>query len=188
MRYPRPSVLAEPLELKGQAGKALEALGIASFGELVEHLPHSHRDRRELRPVAELGLGEEATVGVTVRSVAVKPMRDRRRKRVEARVFDDSGPLVAVWFNQPWLARQLAEGTQVLLHGKLRRGAEFWVSEHELIGAGSDAPVHTVGLVPIHPASEGISPARLRQLLWDGYRRIFHALEPLPASLRVAEA
>ena len=46
----------------------------------------------------------------TVRSVTVRPMRNRRRKRVEARVADESGPMVAVWFNQPWLARQLGRG------------------------------------------------------------------------------
>ena len=37
-------------------------------------------------------------------------MRNRRQKRVEARVFDESGPLLAVWFNQPWVARELGEG------------------------------------------------------------------------------
>ena len=37
-------------------------------------------------------------------------MRNRRQKRVEARVFDESGPLVAVWFNQPWIARELERG------------------------------------------------------------------------------
>ena len=44
--------------------------------------------------------------------------------------------MVAVWFNQPWLARQLGEGTPLLLHGKLRNRNQFWVTEHELIGAG----------------------------------------------------
>ena len=72
-------------------------------------------------------VGEEATVAVSVRSTAVRPMRNRRQKRVEARVFDDSGPLVAVWFNQPWIARELSEGTHVLLHGKLRQRNQFWV-------------------------------------------------------------
>ena len=62
-------------------------------------------------------MGEEATVAVTVRSVSVRPMRNRRQKRVEARVMDETGPMVAVWFNQPWLARQLSEGTALLLHG-----------------------------------------------------------------------
>ena len=49
----------------------------------------------------------------------------------------------------------------MLLHGKLRQRNQFWVTEHELLGNG-EAPVHTVGLVPVHPATQGISPARLR--------------------------
>jgi ATP-dependent DNA helicase RecG len=184
--YPRPSRLAEPVTLRGAPGKALVALGIETVGDLLEHLPHSHRDRRDVRLVADLGVGEEATVAVGVRGVTVKPMRDRRRRRVEARVFDESGPLVAVWFNQPWIARQLGEGAQVLLHGKLRRRNEFWVTEHEVFGDGG-APVHTVGLVPVHPATQGITPARLRGLVWDSYPRILDVVEPLPARLRAEE-
>ncbi len=187
---PRPSRLAEPVRLRGAPGKALAALGIDTSADLIEHLPHSHRDRRDVRLVADLMVGEEATVAVAVRGVRVKPMRDRRRKRVEARVFDESGPLLAVWFNQPWLARQLGEGATVLLHGKLRRAGEFWVAEHELFGGangGGSAPVHTVGLVPVHPASEGISAARVRQLVWDAYPLIFDVVEPLPGRLRAGE-
>ena len=178
---PKPSVLAE--EVKGP--KALEKLGIHTWGDLIEHLPHAHRDRREVRPVADLAPGEEATVAVAVRGVTVKPMRDRRRKRVEARVFDDSGPMVAVWFNQPWIARQLGEGAGVVLHGKLRRRGEFWVTEHEPFG--DDLAVRSVGLVPVHPATEGISAGRLRELMWEARPRMAAAVEPLPAALRIAE-
>jgi ATP-dependent DNA helicase RecG len=183
---PHPALLAEPIEAPGSTAKGLAALGIKTHGDLIEHLPHTHRDRRDVRKIAAVGVGEEVTVAVTVRSVAVRPMRDRRRKRVEARVFDDTGPLVAVWFNQPWIARQLSEGAQVLLHGKLRRRNELWVAEHELVSQG-EAPVHTLGLVPVHPATAGISPATLRRLVWEDYGRIRHALEPLPSALRVAE-
>ncbi len=184
--YPRPSLLAEPLAATKQAARGLAALGIETRGDLIEHLPHTHRDRRDVRTVATVGVGEEATVAVTVRDVKVRPMRDRRRKRVEARVFDESGPMLAVWWNQPWLARQLGEGTALLLHGKRRKRNEFWVAEHELVGQGA-APVHTVGLVPVHPATQGLSPAALRQMLWDDYGLIRHVVEPLPASLRVSE-
>src|ERR671922_311754 len=75
--YPRPSRLTEPVSLRGGAGKALVALGIETVADLVEHLPHSHRDRRDVRLVADLGVGEEATVAVGVRRVTVKPMRAR---------------------------------------------------------------------------------------------------------------
>jgi ATP-dependent DNA helicase RecG len=177
--YPRPSVLAEPVE-------GLDALGIETWADLLEHFPHSHRDRREVRRVADLMVGEEATVAVAVRSTAVKPMRNRRQKRVEARVFDESGPLVAVWFNQPWVARQLGEGALVLLHGKLRQRNQFWVTEHELMGNGG-APVHTLGLVPVHPATQGITPQRLRELVSKARPLMLAATEPLPARLRIDE-
>ncbi len=183
---PRPSVLEQPLETTAKVAKGLAVLGIATHGDLIEHLPHSHRDRRDARTIASVGVGEEATIAVTVRSATVKPMRDRRRKRAEARVFDETGPVLAVWFNQPWVARELSEGTQVLLHGKLRRRNEFWVGEHELMGQGS-APVHTVGLVPVHPATAGLPASALRSLVWEDYALIRHAVEPLPAALRVAE-
>jgi ATP-dependent DNA helicase RecG len=178
---PTPSALAEPLS----GPKALEKLGIHTWGDLIEHLPHAHRDRREVRPVADLAPGEEATVAVAVRGVTVKPMRDRRRKRVEARVFDDSGPMMAVWFNQPWVARQLGEGAGVVLHGKLRRRGEFWVTEHEPFGDG--LAVRSMGLVPVHPATEGISAARLRDLMWEARPRMAAVVEPLPSALRIAE-
>jgi ATP-dependent DNA helicase RecG len=179
--FPKPSLLTE--DVKGP--KALEKLGIHTWGELIEHLPHAHRDRREVTPVADLSPGEEATVAVAVRGVTVRPMRDRRRKRVEARVFDDSGPMVAVWFNQPWIARQLGEGAGVVLHGKLRRRGEFWVTEHEPFGDG--LAVRSVGLVPVHPATEGISAAKLRELMWDARPLMAAVVEPLPARLRVEE-
>jgi ATP-dependent DNA helicase RecG len=177
--YPRPEMLAEPV-------KGLDALGIETLGDLIEHFPHSHRDRREVRQVADLMVGEEATVAVAVKSTAVKPMRNRRQKRVEARVFDETGPLVAVWFNQPWVARQLGEGAMVLLHGKLRKRNQFWVTEHELLGNGS-APVHTVGLVPVHPATQGVTPQRLRELVNRVRPLMLAAAEPLPARLRIEE-
>jgi ATP-dependent DNA helicase RecG len=182
---PRPSELARPLRLRGKPGKALETLGIATHGALVEHFPREHRER-DARKIAELGPGEEAAVAVEVRSVSVRPMRNRRQKRVEAKVVDDSGPMVAVWFNQPWLVDRLSPGTHVLLYGQRRQRNQFWVKEFEELDGAAAAP--GTGHVPMYPASEGISAQRLRQLLWEDYGRMAHTIEPLPAALRVAES
>jgi ATP-dependent DNA helicase RecG len=175
--WPRPSLLNAPID-------GLEALGIETQSDLLEHFPHSHSNR-ELLPAAQLAIGQEGTVAVTVRTVSVKPMRNRRQKRVEARVFDESGPLVAVWFNQPWIARELTEGTHVLLHGKLRQRNQFWVKNHELLNGS--APIHTLGRVPVHPATQGISPERLRKLVSEARPLARAAVEPLPARLRIEE-
>src|SRR5215208_2708869 len=187
---PRPSRLEQPISsLKGAGPRLSEAarsLGIETVGDLLGHLPHGYRDRTTFREVAELRIGEEATVAVEVRSARVRPTRRRGLVIVEASVADDSGPAKAVWFNQAWLVDRLTEGTRLLLFGKLDRSG-FRVEAHEVIGGGGDqasAGIHTTGIVPVHPASERLRTQRLREWAWQVRPFARHAIEPLPAELR----
>ena len=183
---PRPSLLATPLDLSARIRPAAEALGLVTVGDLLEHFPHTHRDRRETRPASAVGVGEEATLAAVVRSVEVRPRRGGRRGRVAARMADESGPLLAVWWGQPWVARQLAPGAAVRLHGRMKRRNEFWVSEHEL-AAGAGAGPEALGLVPVYPAAQGLPPERLRSLALAHRGSARHTIEPLPAAVRVGE-
>ncbi|MDQ3719577.1 MAG: ATP-dependent DNA helicase RecG [Actinomycetota bacterium] len=172
------------MALPGKAGKALEALGLHTVGDLLAHLPREHAER-EGRKVAELRPGERAAVAVTVRSVTTRPMRNRRGRRVEARVADETGPMLAVWFNQPWVARRLGAGSGVRLYGKRQDRNVFWVEEFEPLDNAAPAP--GTGRVPLYPATEGVSAAQLRQLVWEHYDAFRDLIEPLPAAVRAAE-
>jgi ATP-dependent DNA helicase RecG len=189
---PRPGLLTRPLTSLEGVGKAAARhaakLGIETVGDLLGHLPFDHRDYAEARPIAELAIGEEATVAVTVKDCRVRPTRRRRLTILECRVADDTGPLKAVWFNQAYLADQLVPGVRLLLRGKLeggRGGATFRVSAHEVErGEGNGAGRHTTGLVPVYPATEGLSARRIRELAFAVRGLEVHAPEPLGARLR----
>ncbi len=120
VRYPRPSLLAQPLELPGaKAERAAKVLELETVGDLLEHLP---RDRREARAITELIPDEAATIVVQVRSIASRPVRRRGMKPlVEATVADATGSVKVTFFNQPWLAGRYPPGTRLVLHGKLDR-------------------------------------------------------------------
>ncbi len=185
---PRPSLLGAPLTALRGAGPRLAGaageLGIASVGDLLRHVPHGYRERAEVRDVAELRIGEEATVMVEVRSARVRPTRRRNLRIVEASVADASGPMKATWFNQAWLAQRLTPGTRLLLNGKLDRQG-FRVEAHEILGEQGEAQgIHTTGLVPVHPASERLRPNRIREWAWQAIEAAGQAIEPLPAELR----
>ena len=123
---------------------------------------------------------------VEVRSARVRPTRRRRLRIVEVTVADPSGPLKAIWFNQAWLADRLKPGTRLLLNGRLERSG-FRVEAHEIVGeAAATAPVgiHTTGLVPVHPAGEGLRANRIREWAWQALEAAPLAIEPLPAELR----
>jgi ATP-dependent DNA helicase RecG len=190
--FPRTSRLAASLRtLRGVGSRLAEAaarIELRSVGDLLLHLPHSYRDRTELSEVAELRIGEEATVLVEVRGARLRRTRRRNLTILEATVADESGPVKATWFNQAWLADKLRPGTRLLIHGKLdRKGLK--VSAHELLdpGSGSDrtpAGLHTTGIVPVHPASEGLRPQRIREWAWQVVPLATDAVEPLPAATR----
>jgi ATP-dependent DNA helicase RecG len=189
VRYPHPSRLEQSLEVKpARAAKAVESLGIDTRADLLEHLPFRHEDRREARDVGSLAVGEEASVVVTVKRIARRPTRRRRLTIVEATVADDTGPMKAVFFNQPWLVDRLPEGTVAVLHGRYQGGKKgFVVSEYEIARGPSAGDLHSTGLVPVYPATEGVDSKKLRELAF-GIRGLVHdAIDPLPGRLRAAE-
>jgi ATP-dependent DNA helicase RecG len=186
---PRPAVLDAPITKLRGAGPKLAAaaaeMGIASLGDLLRHLPHGYRDRAGPVGLADLRLGEQATVEVEVDGAKVRPTRRRRLTILEADVSDASGKAKAVWFNRAWLADRLKPGTRLLLHGKLEKRG-FTVSEHEFIEAAAETGLHTTGIVPVHPASERIRPQRIREWVWQALPLARHAVEPVPGHLRRA--
>ena len=182
---PQPSRLDAPITALRGAGPRLSAaaaeLHLSTLGDLLLHVPHRYLDRSEIRELAGLRTGEQATVEVEVRSVRVRPTRKRRLRIVEAGVADRSGPMTAIWFNQAWIADRLAPGTRLLLSGKLERD-RFRVAEYEFVEGGSGR--HTTGIVPVHPAGEGLTPKRIRDWASQVGSLARHAIEPLPAELR----
>jgi ATP-dependent DNA helicase RecG len=182
VRYPRPSRLAEALKLEGpKAQQAAASLGLLTVGDLLEHLP---RDRREARTVAELEPGEAATVVVEVRNIASRPVRRRgMRPLVEATVADESGPMKATFFNQPWLVQRYPRGTRLVLHGKFEARNRFRVQGH----ARTSEPLAGAGAVAHYPATEGLSSTQILALVRGHASSVGDVVEPLPTSVRVGE-
>ncbi len=218
IHWPRPSVLDASLEVLDDVGPKLAGVaaeaGLATIGDLLLHVPHSHRDRTVV-PVAALVHGREATVRVGVQSAPSRPFRRGGLSIVSARVADASGSVRATWFNQPWMVRKLTPGTVLLLTGSRdKRG--FRVSEYELVSTGAeeddgsrgmagdaqadsgagedDGPQGMAGgsqddsdarLIPVHRATEQLKAQRIRQWVDQAIRWVGNAIEPLPAELRV---
>lgn len=185
--------------------RELEEAGLATVGDLLLHLPRSYQDRRFRTPVCRLlaDPGSVASRRVTLRGrlIRLRVIRTRRRglTLVRGRLDDGTGVLPVIWFNRPWLARQIPDGAEVLVHGEVReargggpellnpsleRLAEEGGEENEEANQGADAPRDA--LVPVYPSAGSCGPAFLagliRQVLerFDPRRRV---RDPLPPEL-----
>jgi ATP-dependent DNA helicase RecG len=185
VRYPRPSALARPLKFdNAKAAQGGAQLGLATVGDLLQHLP---RDRREARSVGELVSGETATVVVAVRSIASRPVRRRgMRPLVEATVADGTGAMKATFFNQPWLVGKYPPGTRLVLHGKYEARNRFRVQGHARTTEASAGEDGVEG-VAHYPATEGLSSTQILAMVRACGGALVDVPEPLPAELRVAE-
>jgi ATP-dependent DNA helicase RecG len=181
---PRPERAAAAVSTLSGVGPALEKklgkLGLRTLRDLLEHRPHRYESAVPERPIAELLIGEEAAIAGEVRSVSVRRPR-RNLAIVNARVADSSDEIVAVWFNQAWLADKLQPGTRVRLRGQLKRSG-FQVRSYDLNGVAA-----TADFAPVYPASEEVTPQRLRGLVERALPAARDFPDPLPAELKAAE-
>jgi ATP-dependent DNA helicase RecG len=185
IRWPRPSRLRAELDLPARLQEPADRLGLRTLGDLVEYLPLAHESRAH-RPVKQLRAGEEAVIDVELRSISLRPTRRRNLRIVEALVRDSSGSIKAVWFNQPWLAKQLEPGARLRLFGKFKGGA-LQVREHTLVSGGAAQGDPEAGSVSIYPATEGLKSQRIRELVEDHRGSEVEVLDVLPGRLLARE-
>ncbi len=160
--------------------KKLAKLGLGTVGDLLLHAPHRYEAAVPERPIADLMAGEETTIAGEVRHVSVRRPR-RNLAIVQARVADESDEITAVWFNQAWLAERLQPGTRVRLRGQLKREG-FQVRSYDLNGVSA-----TADFAPVYPASEEVTPKRLRALVERVLPHACDVPDPLPAELKARE-
>jgi len=180
--FPRPEALARSVETLPGVGpavnKKLERLGLATVGDLLLHRPFRYEQPVDELRIAELGGEDEVAIRGEVLSVSKR--RRGRLQMLTARVSDGSATISATWFNQPWLERQLQPGTAVRLRGRQGRYG-FDVRSFD-IGNGQA----TADFAPVYPASEELTPKKLRELVGAALPRSL--ADPLPAALRQLES
>jgi ATP-dependent DNA helicase RecG len=181
----RPERAALPVDSLPGVGPALSKklakLGLRTIRDLLEHRPHRYEAAVPERRIADLLAGEESAIAGEVRRVSVRRPR-HNLAIVQARVADDSGEIGAVWFNQAWLAERLQPGTRVRLRGQLERNG-FKVRSYDLNGVSA-----TADFAPVYPASEEVTPKRLRGLVERAVPNARDLPDPLPAPLKAREA
>jgi ATP-dependent DNA helicase RecG len=148
----------------------LRRLGIENVNDLLTHFPRTYYDRRRLATIARLQPGVEETFVARVLTVTQRgPFR--RRSILTAAVGDDTGIVQVVWFNQPFLARHLKPGRELVISGRLTffRGQrqianpEFELLGDEAEGSAADGPAGKI--VPVYRLTSGVTQRYLRSVI-----------------------
>ncbi len=157
------------------AGLLSEKLGLATVEDLLFHFPHRYEDRRCFRPLGQVGHGEAVVVSGTVVGAAVERSRNRGMLLMKAVIRDSTGHAELVFFNQHWLQNVFnrLKGRSVSVYGTASRTGGILSFQHpeweEL--TGDDQSIHLHRIVPVHPATEGITAKMVRNMVWNALEK-----------------
>jgi ATP-dependent DNA helicase RecG len=129
-------------------------LGVETVRDLLQLFPRDYEDRGDVQPIAQLEHGDKRTV--VARCLEVRVVRWRH---VEGVFCDATGSIKVVWFNSPYLSKQIRPGSQYRLTGRVslyRRHLQMQHPSFKELADDGTAEGDEQRIVPSYPSTEGL--------------------------------
>jgi ATP-dependent DNA helicase RecG len=159
-------------------------LGISTIRDLLYFFPHRHMDYSKLLNISNLETGIDQTIIANVWQTRI--ITPGGHRSTEAIVGDETGNVRAVWFNNPYLTKQIKTNNRIVISGKvnLYKGRQVFESPEWEILDESEGLIHTGRLVPIYPLTKGLRSRQIRKLMKEVVELYSHRLDDfLPPSI-----
>jgi ATP-dependent DNA helicase RecG len=146
--------------------KKFKKIGIETVKDLLFYFPFRYEDFSVIKKINQLILNEVVTIEGKI--LEIKTFKTWRKKFfiTEAIIEDDTAPIKIIWFNQPFLTKNLKRGDLISVAGKLiedKNGVYFSPSHYEKItDFDSEERRETSGLIPVYSETEGLTSRALR--------------------------
>lgn len=175
---------------------ALGKGGIESVADLLQHFPYRYMDRTLVVPIAELPVGDEATLFAevvrTYRPVSAGRRGSREMLKVTVRdplpgepglnpVLGGREKMEITFFNQPYRSHQLQPGTVAAFSGKVslfRGRPQMTNPDVDVMASGEEE--FSGKIVPVHSAVGELTPTRIRMAMRNALDRARPIKDPLP--------
>jgi ATP-dependent DNA helicase RecG len=171
--------------VSSRKAETLQKIEVRSVLDLITVYPRRYIDRSKQTTIADLTVGEEGMVLVTVSKVVTRRMRNRR-SLVEVTVEDETGRMRLVFFNQPWRSKQLIEDKEIIIFGRL----DLYQGNKQMTNPIVDLVGDRTGrIVAVYPQSEvaGVQSWDLDALVAEALRRVMKVRgfeDPVPKEIR----
>jgi len=167
--------------------KALKRVGIASIRDLLYHFPTRYGDTADVSTINNLQKNDHATIFGKISGLKTSRAFRKRIPMAEGVVEDDTGKIKIIWFHQAYLAKMIAEGSNVRVEGKIsERNGQLYFSNPKIESAPDlFTQTKTHSLYPIYPETRGLSSNWIYHKIQNLFNaKILDELEdPIPKSI-----
>ena len=157
--------------------QALMDAGVCSLRDLILLYPKEYRDLSVLRDVASITEGEISGLRLVI-SGEIKQMRIKKLLITQAYGSDQSGVIRIVWYNQPWLKKQIKGKRELLLFGRAER-------QRGILSLINPSIEDDMGIHPVYKTIPGVPARVLREFIQQALELGLENLNAdLPAEIR----
>ncbi len=148
----------------------LNKIGIFTVYDLLNHVPRRYLDRSKILKISQISSGEETTVIGKVVNIKKIP---RPRPRLIVSIYDKTGLLSGVWFNQiDFFSKIFKEDQEIAFSGKVNfyRGWQIIHPDYDIIEESKEQ-LHTGQIIPLYRSNLQLKKSGLNS---RGFRKIIH--------------
>ncbi len=159
----------------------LKRLGINNVKDLLFYFPWRYEDYSSLTPINKLSPGAKVNIVGEVEMVQNKRSPRKRISITEAIVSDGESSIKVIWFNQPFITKNLNSGDKVSLAGKIE-GDKFNIIMKSPVyeKITNQNTIHTQGLIPVYHLTANITQKQIRYLIKQSLPAISSFVDWLP--------
>lgn len=143
-----------------QLAQKLELYDLRTVLDFLLWLPLRYEDRSQMVEIKDLQVGELVTLQATV--LNARNYYKGRRSIQSATVFDHTGRLKLMWFNNKFIIDKLKPQETYLISGKLNDRGVMVQPTVENVSADT---IHTARLIPVYSKLSSIKQGTLRRIL-----------------------
>lgn len=174
--------------------KFLSRLEIVHIRDLLFHFPRRYDDFSTITHIKDLETGKNMTVRGRVKNVKTSwGFQGRRRVlRIFVDIEDETGTLSVTWYNLQFLARQLWQGREIFVAGKVEDNDKF-PAKHRMrspvieFADKQNDNTHTGRITPIYSETHGVSSRFLRYQVKNILPLVHQVPEYIPEQVRSSE-
>jgi ATP-dependent DNA helicase RecG len=138
-------------------------LGVKDLRDLLYFFPRRHIDYSERKSIAMLTPGKEETIVANVWQA--KALDLGKRRSTEAVVGDETGNVRVIWFNNPYVARNLKTNDRIVISGRVSLFRGQLVFQSPEWEPDETDTIHTARLVPLYHLTQGLRPRQVRKTM-----------------------
>jgi len=148
----------------------LQSLGIKSIYDLICFFPSRYEDRRNFIEIENVRDGDEVCIKAILKT-SVKSIRVKNNLLISnCVIYDETGEIMVVWYNQKFVEKQLVKGNQYNFYGKIKRAKGRLELSCPIFEKTDNNKGYTGKIMPVYPLLSKLPQKTFYNIMQEGVK------------------